>query len=142
MKSLTVLVNVPAGPKTPLRRVAGIMEDGRSFAVATMAEGSNVADTEFAFELGEAVTLSETILAGDRRAMTTPGLARILSATVAVLFRVAAEAGAIKPDGPPPATSEARSLRAGQSDEEADGRGVSGDRGEAAADEGDDGGAL
>ncbi len=119
MKSLTVLCDVPAGPDSPLRRVAGLLDDNETIGVATCAQGSNVADAEILFKLHEAQKLAEAVLAGNDRAKTTPGLGRILSASVAVLCRVSLAAGALAeiPDG------------------ESDGRGDLGDRETAAGDE-------
>ncbi|WP_127523643.1 hypothetical protein [Mesorhizobium sp. Z1-4] len=96
MKPLTVLVSVPAGDKPPLRRVAGLLDDDATIAVALMAEGDNQAEPEITFQIAEGQQLAEAVLAGNDRAKTTPGLARILSASVAVLCRVALSAGALR----------------------------------------------
>lgn len=79
-----------------LRRVAGLMEDDRTVAVAAMATGETSATIEFTFDLAEAHALALAALSGDRRAMTTPGLARKLSATVAILFRVCLATGGLQ----------------------------------------------
>ena len=47
----------------------------------------------------EAADSSVAALSGDRRALTTPGLARTLSATVAILFRVCLATGALQEMG-------------------------------------------
>lgn len=91
-----------AGEGGHFRRVVALSEDGTSLIVATMTAGEGVATTELTFRLDEARALAERVLSGDRRAMTRPGLARILSATAALLFRVSLAAGAIQ-ETPEPA---------------------------------------
>ncbi|MER2536898.1 MAG: hypothetical protein ABTQ31_17230 [Rhizobiaceae bacterium] len=99
MKPLTILADVPhldrASRAEQFRRVAGML-DAQSLAVATMVAGEAEAQTELIFSVDDAVRLAERVLAGDPRARTQPGLARILSATACVLFRVAQQAGAIQ----------------------------------------------
>ncbi|TDR35717.1 hypothetical protein [Aquamicrobium defluvii] len=97
MNRLTVHVEVPdlAGGEGA-RRVAGVLDDLETICVALKAGGEEQAVSEFSFSIGEAAALSRACLSGDRRALTTPGLARILSASVAVLFRVAHHAGAFR----------------------------------------------
>jgi hypothetical protein len=98
---MTVTVDVPnlAAGAVSARRVAGILDDNATVAVAAMHTGDKIVTPEVEFNLGEALALSEACLSGDRRALTTPGLARILSASVAVLFRVSHAAGAFEQEG-------------------------------------------
>lgn len=101
MKALTVFVDVAnlaadAGPDGHFRRVVGLLDDRETVAIAQMVAGQAVAETELSFRLTHALRLAEAVLAGDRRAMTTPGLARTLSATAALLFRVSHAAGAFQ----------------------------------------------
>lgn len=97
MRSLTVMVDVPdlAGG-VAARRVAGVMDDNATIGVCSIRDGDRIADAELEFNLGDAVQLAQSILAGDQRAKTTPGLSRILCASVAVLFRVSLAAGALQ----------------------------------------------
>ncbi|MCZ8545050.1 hypothetical protein OOJ09_12725 [Mesorhizobium qingshengii] len=78
------------------RRVVGLMDDNATIGVCAIRDGDRTATAELEFNLGEAARLAELILSGDQRAKTTPGLARILSASVAVLFRVSLAAGALQ----------------------------------------------
>lgn len=101
MKALTVAIDVAnltadAGPDGHFRRVVGLLDDRETVAIAQMVAGEPVAQTELSFRLTDAQRLAEAVLAGDRRAMTTPGLARMLSATAALLFRVSHAAGAFQ----------------------------------------------
>ena len=101
MKSLTVLVDVAdlaagGGRDGHQRRVVGLLDDRETVTVARMVAGAGLAEPELSFHLADAVLLAEAVLAGDRRAMTTPGLARTLSATAAMLFRVSNAAGALQ----------------------------------------------
>lgn len=101
MKALSVSVDVGnlaagTGPNGHFRRVAGLLDDRETVVVATMVAGQGQCNAELAFALADAVRLAEAVLAGDRRAMTTPGLARTLSATAALLFRVSLAAGALQ----------------------------------------------
>lgn len=84
-----------AQPAEQFRRVAGTIGPD-TIAVATMVAGEALAQTELSFPVDRAIRLAEAVLAGDQRARTTPGLARILSATACVLFRVARQAGGIQ----------------------------------------------
>lgn len=97
MRALTVMVDVAdlAGA-VGARRVAGVMDDNATIGVCAIHDGDRIVNSELEFNLGEAALLAERILSGDQRAKTTPGLARILSASVAVLFRVAHAAGALQ----------------------------------------------
>lgn len=97
MRALTVMVNVAdlAGA-VGARRVAGVMDDNATIGVCAIHDGDRIVNSELEFNLGEAALLAERILSGDQRAKTTPGLARILSASVAVLFRVSLAAGAFQ----------------------------------------------
>lgn len=126
MKPLTVMADVPdltaAVPAAHLRRVVGLLDDDQTVVVAKHVAGQNTAETEISFALGHAAELAHACLAGNRRALTTPGLARILSSTVAVLLRVSLAAGGVK------STGELHDGHAGHGD----------DRGAAAADEPDD----
>ncbi|GAA2871779.1 hypothetical protein GGQ99_000984 [Aminobacter niigataensis] len=101
MKSITVAVDVAnlaagAGPRGHFRRVVGLLDDRQTVAIATMVSGQAVAEHELSFRLDDGLRLAEAVLAGDRRAMTQPGLARTLSATAALLFRVSHAAGAFQ----------------------------------------------
>jgi hypothetical protein len=101
MPALRYIVDVAdlaagAGPDGHLRRVAGVLPDNETVALGRMVAGSGAVETEFTFTLAEGQALCEACLAGDRRALTRPGLARILSATAAVLFRVAHHAGSFQ----------------------------------------------
>lgn len=101
MKALTVLVDVAdlasgGGPDGHQRRVVGLLDDRETVTVARMVAGDSLAEPELSFLLTDAVLLAKAVLAGDRRAMTTPGLARTLSATAAMLFRVSNAAGALQ----------------------------------------------
>lgn len=97
MRQLAYLVDVPDrhSRDTARRRVAGLLPDGETIAVASMQAGDRTAVSELEFPLGETLVLAEACLGGDQRALTTPGLTRRLSATLAILFRVAVERGAI-----------------------------------------------
>jgi len=100
-KSLIVFVDVGdlaagGGPEGHQRRLVGLLDDRETVTVARMVAGNSLAEPELSFRLTDAVRLAEAVLAGDRRAMTTPGLARTLSATAAMLFRVSNAAGALQ----------------------------------------------
>ncbi len=100
MKALAVYADVANQAARPDgRRVAGMLDDRETVAIAVMKAGETVATTEFQFKLGDVAQLAEQCLAGNSRALTTPGLARILSASLAVLFRVAHAAGAFQQHG-------------------------------------------
>ncbi|TPN57151.1 hypothetical protein [Mesorhizobium sp. B1-1-7] len=103
MRAMAVMVDVP-NRERPVgeRRVVGLMADNATIGVAAMRDGDRIVVTELEFNLGEAVRLAELILSGDARAKTTPGLARILSASVAMLFRVSHAAGAFLPTAEEP----------------------------------------
>ena len=98
MTPFAILVDVAdAERRDPTyRRVAGLLPDNETVAVATKTAEGTIANGELTFKLNEANALAEAVLAGDARARTTPGLARILSASVAVLFRVCHAAGALQ----------------------------------------------
>ncbi|WP_147377482.1 hypothetical protein [Mesorhizobium jarvisii] len=94
---MAVMVDVPNRELgVGARRVVGLMEDNATVGVCAMRDGDRIVNTELEFNLGEAARLAELILSGDARAKTTPGLARILSASVAMLFRVSHAAGAFE----------------------------------------------
>ncbi|RUW45664.1 hypothetical protein [Mesorhizobium sp. M8A.F.Ca.ET.021.01.1.1] len=97
MRAMAVFVDVP-NRELPVgaRRVVGLMEDNATVGVCAMRDGDRIVNTEIEFNLAEAARLAELILSGDQRAKTTPGLARILSASVAMLFRVSIAAGALQ----------------------------------------------
>jgi hypothetical protein len=102
MRAYTVIADVPDRAavddgKGNFRRTVGYFDDRQTIAVARMVAGEKVAETELIFTIGEAISLAEKALSGDRRALTTPGLARILSASVALLSRVSLTAGAFEP---------------------------------------------
>lgn len=97
MRSMAVMVDVPNRElAVGARRVVGLMDDNATVGVCAMRDGDRIVNTELEFKLGEAAQLAELILSGDQRAKTTPGLARILSASVAMLFRVSLAAGALQ----------------------------------------------
>lgn len=98
MRAMAVMVDVRDLGATGVssRRVVGLMEDNATIGVCSIRDGDKIATTELEFNLGEAAHLAELILSGDQRAKTTPGLARILSASVAMLFRVSHAAGALQ----------------------------------------------
>jgi len=97
MRAMVVKVDVPNRElAVGSRRVVGLMEDNATIGVCSIRDGDKIANTELEFNLGEAAHLAELILSGDQRAKTTPGLARILSASVAMLFRVSLAAGALQ----------------------------------------------
>ncbi|MER9622657.1 hypothetical protein NKI98_14655 [Mesorhizobium sp. M0222] len=98
MRAMAVMVDVRdlGAAGVSARRVVGLLDDNATIGVCSMRDGDKLADTELEFNLGEAAHLAELILSGDQRAKTTPGLARILSASVAVLFRVSLAAGALQ----------------------------------------------
>jgi hypothetical protein len=79
-----------------LRRLCGWLEDQRTLAIASIAMGEEAATIEMQFTIDEAHALALAAFAGDRRALTSPGIARKLSATVAILFRVCHAAGALQ----------------------------------------------
>lgn len=79
-----------------LRRVAGHLDDMCTLAIASMTVGTDIADIELRFDINEAHALALAALSGDRRALTTPGIARKLSATVAILFRVCLASGGLQ----------------------------------------------
>lgn len=83
-------VAVPGGE----RRVAGVIGD--ETVVVALMNADGVAREEYRFALNEAAELAQQCLAGDRRALTRPGLARILSSAVAVLFRVSLASGGLQ----------------------------------------------
>lgn len=93
--ALQVLVDVADARKPGFRRVTALSPDGRALIVCSAREGSLQGEEEMRVELSEALAIARAGLAGDARALTTPGLARKLCATVAVLFRVGFTAGAI-----------------------------------------------
>lgn len=99
MTPFAILVDVAdAERRDPTyRRVAGLLPDNETVAVATKTAEGTIANGELTFSLSDINRLAEAVLAGDARARTTPGLARILSASVAVLFRVCHAAGALQP---------------------------------------------
>ena len=98
MIPLSVMVDVPDLMQPGRRRVAGLLDDNKTLAIGTMVEGRSEGSLELSCELAEALALAKGALSGDRRSLTNPGLARKLSATVAVLFRVCQTAGAIIPE--------------------------------------------
>jgi hypothetical protein len=98
MRSMAVMLDVRdlGRSEVSARRVVGLMEDNATVGICAIRDGDRIAETELEFNLGEAARLAELILSGDARAKTTPGLARILSASVAMLFRVSLTAGALQ----------------------------------------------
>jgi len=98
MRALTVSVDVPdrAAGGVSARRVAGFLDDRMTIAVCSIRDGDKIATAELEMPLADVLQLAQEVLSGDARAKTTPGLARILSASVAVLFRVSHAAGAFE----------------------------------------------
>lgn len=86
-------------PAEQLRRVVGLLDDQATIVVATMVAGESEARTEISYTLSQGVDLALACLAGNRRALTTPGLARILSSTVALLLRVSLASGGLSQTG-------------------------------------------
>lgn len=84
-----------AKPKSKQERVVGEAEDGR-IVVALREAGADSGTCETVFHLPEADRLARACLAGDERALTTPGLARIFAASIIVLSRAAYQAGALQ----------------------------------------------
>lgn len=91
-------------PVTPWRRVpladgneriVALDEAGKIVHVAVMAPHSELATSEISFELSQAFDLATACLAGNSRAMTTPGLTRLLCASVLVLGVAAFKAGGL-----------------------------------------------
>ncbi len=75
-----------------------VCQDGAAILVARRrcdAPATEAVTPEFSFDLGEAVELADACFGGNARALTTPGLARILCASVLVLFKAALSSGAI-----------------------------------------------
>jgi len=95
MTALQILVDVADSRRPGFRRITALSANGRKLIVATAREGSLLGEPELSFELSEANQLARAALAGDARALTKPGLARTLAATVAVLFRVGFASGAL-----------------------------------------------
>lgn len=98
MRAMAVMLDVRdlGRPEVSARRIVGLMEDNATIGVCSIRDGDRIADTELEFNLGEAAKLAELVLSGDQRAKTTPGLTRILCASVAMLFRVSLAAGALQ----------------------------------------------
>lgn len=65
-------------------------------SVATMPPGGELAEAEITFQIDEAIWICRRILAGDMRAATRPGMARMLAATVMALNICALQAGGIE----------------------------------------------
>jgi hypothetical protein len=95
MTALQVLVDVADARKPGFRRLTALTPNNRQLVVCSAREGSENGDAELRFDLDQANQLARAALAGDARALTTPGLARTLAATVAVLFRVCVSTGAL-----------------------------------------------
>ncbi len=94
----TVIAAVPdiASGNTARQRLAGLAADRETVVVASQLAGEETAEAELTFTLGEAGALCAAVLSGDRRAGTTPGLARKLSAFALVMFRVCSAANALQ----------------------------------------------
>lgn len=93
--ALQVLVDVADSRRPGFRRVTALSENSRELIVCTAREGSLQGEPELRFEISHAHQLARAALSGDSRALTMPGLARTLAATVAVLFRVGVASGAL-----------------------------------------------
>ena len=93
-----ILAEVPdlISGNTARRRFAALAEDRETIAVAAGQAGDAYAEREHELSHGDAQKLAEAVLSGDRRAVTTPGLARKLSAFALVLFRVCRAANALQ----------------------------------------------
>lgn len=90
------MLNAPAEDAAQAVRHVGLLEDN-SIAIAVGNAGAGTVTQEFAFALDRVGGLAERVLAGDSRALTQPGLARILAGTVVILIRQAAQAGRVVP---------------------------------------------
>jgi hypothetical protein len=90
------LVDVPdaASGNTARRRIAGLLDDRETVVVASFLAGEGEAVTENSFTLSELDQLARDVLSGERRAITSPALARKLSAFALVLSRVSHAANA------------------------------------------------
>ena len=99
MNKLAILASFPmlnAPAEDAAQAVVGLLEDN-SIAIAVGNAGAGTVTQEFAFALDRVGGLAERVLAGDSRALTQPGLARILAGTVVILIRQAAQAGRVVP---------------------------------------------
>jgi hypothetical protein len=92
------LVDVPdlGSGNTARRRYAVLVEDRETIVVASRLPGEIEAVTELQFKLADAEQLARDCLAGERRAVTMPGLVRRLSAFALVLSRVCHAANAFQ----------------------------------------------
>jgi hypothetical protein len=84
----------PIGNQPGRERLVALMENG-DVEVATRAIGTEAAEAEISFNLGEATRLAQLALAGNATALTMPGLSRVLCAAIIVLSRAAFQAGAL-----------------------------------------------
>lgn len=96
---LLVLADVADIRRPGFRRITALSQNNRELIVCSAREGSLMGETELRFEISQVHQLARACLAGDSRALTMPGLARTLAATVAALFRVGVFTGALITDG-------------------------------------------
>lgn len=76
-------------------RVVLLHDNGAQISVGVMAHDAIDAREECSFWLDEAFYISKKIIAGDMRAATRPGMARILAAAIIVLSKAGAQSGAL-----------------------------------------------
>lgn len=76
-------------------RIVALSLDHTTIHVALVRDGS-VGETEISFELREAIDLAKACLAGHERALTTPGLTRVLCAALLCLGKAAYKAGGLQ----------------------------------------------
>jgi hypothetical protein len=76
-------------------RCAGYGDDGR-IHVGVWREGEASFKAKISFEINEALRRAEACLAGDQRALTEPGLTRILCGALLVLGKAAFWAGVLE----------------------------------------------
>lgn len=95
---VVIHVSVPdfASGDMRLHRMAGLLSNLETIVVATAPADADQVAAELTFTISDAVKLAEAVLGGERRAVTTPGLARRLSAFALVLFRVCHAANALQ----------------------------------------------
>ncbi|MGL4490539.1 MAG: hypothetical protein ACRCU5_13965 [Rhizobiaceae bacterium] len=77
-------------------RIVALSLDGKTLHVALRSAAGADAKSEVSFELGHAFDLAKACLEGNARALTTPGLTRVLCAAVLVLGKAAFKAGGLQ----------------------------------------------
>ena len=94
--TFTALASVPVDGEAGTKRLVGLAQGDQTIVVAKQREGRpDAAELELSIEVCDAIELAQQCLAGDRRALTSPGLARKLAATVTVLAQAGLAAGTI-----------------------------------------------